>query len=399
MRSGRTDGAAFSGPGMDQLLGILTAPPTQAELAGEQRALAMFRASAGPLASSFASPLISPKAGTAADGAVTAPIPARPPATQTPATQPPATQPRRAIRNPFRSPARWGMRLAAAGVLVVAGAMTVAAYAAVLPVPVQNLAHDVLSFAGVPPAHHQHGTGAPPGHGGPTAPGGHRGASPGGSARQSPNPGRLARPSASASPSGSPSPSVVTRGAVLSAAATSARIAAGTQPIIVGKLSRSGTGIAGVTVTLIERLAGHRVWRVAGTGQTSPSGSVALTGPPLATNAVFRLRVFGGVHSASVLVIVTPQITVVATRGASGLRDLLAVTTKYAQPGNVVWLQVESAAGGWQKLRYKELDATGKAWFVLSGTRLKNRMVRVLLVATVRHGRAASSSWTVPPPG
>ncbi len=385
MSSDRTDGTAVSGPGMDQLLGILTAPPTQAELAGEQRALAMFRASASPLVS----PLASPKAGTAADGAVTAPIPA----------QPPAAQPRRAIRNPFRSSARWGMRLAAAGVLAIAGGMTAAAYAAALPAPVQNLAHDVLSFAGVPPPRHQHGAG-PSGGGRPAnAPGGHRGATPGGPAHQSPNPGRSARSSAPASPSGSPSPSAVTGGAVLSAATASTRIAAGTQPIIDGQLSRSGTGIAGVTVTLIERLAGHRVWRIAGTGQTSPSGSVALTGPPLATNAVFRLRVSGGVHSASVLVIVTPQVDVLLTPGSSRLRDLLTVSTRYAQRGNLAWLEIQSAGGRWLRLRAKRLDATGATWFILDGTRLKNESVRVVLVATLRHGMAVSTSVLVPPPG
>jgi len=370
MSSDRTDGAAVSGPGMDRLLGILTAPPTPAELAGEQRALAMFRASASRLAS--------PKAGHAADGAITAPIPA----------QPPAMLPRRAVRNPFRSSARWGMRLAAAGVLVLAGGMTVAAYAAALPAPVQNLAHDVLSFAGVPPA-----------HGRPTAPGGHRGATPGGPAHQSPNAGRPARASAPASPSGSPSHSVVTGGAVLSAAATSARIAAGTQPVIDGKLSRSGTGIAGVTVTLIERLAGHRVWRIAGAGQTSSSGSVALSGPPLAANAVFRLRVAGRVHSASVLVIVTPQVDVALTPSSSGARDLLTVSTHYAQRGNVVRLEVRSAGGRWLRLRAKRLDAAGTTWFILDGTRLKNKAVRVVLVATLRHGMAVSMSVLVPPPG
>ena len=84
-------------------------------------------------------------------------------------------------------------------------------------------------------------------------------------------------------------------------------------------------------------------------------------------------------------------------RGAE-LRDLLTVTTQYARPGNVVWLEVQSASGNWVKLRKKRLNAAGKTWFILSGKRLKNKTVQVVLVATVRHAAAVSNSETVPPP-
>jgi hypothetical protein len=153
-----------------------------------------------------------------------------------------------------------------------------------------------------------------------------------------------------------------------------------------------------VTVTLIERLAGHPRWHVAGTGQTTSGGNVVVTGQPLATNAAFRLRIPGGVHSASVLVTVTPQVTVVLTPGASGLRDLLAVTTQYAHRGNVVWLQVQSPSGSWVNLRSKRLNAAGKTWFILSRKRLKTKTVQVVLAATAKHGRATSNTATVQAP-
>jgi hypothetical protein len=75
------------------------------------------------------------------------------------------------------------------------------------------------------------------------------------------------------------------------------------------------------------------------------------------------------------------------------------VTTHYAHPGNVVWLQVQSASGIWVNLRSKRLSAAGKTWFLLSRKRLKNKTVRVVLVATARHGSATSNTATVPPPG
>jgi hypothetical protein len=284
-----------------------------------------------------------------------------------------------------------------AGVIALSGGMAAAAYAAVLPAPVQDLAHRVLGFAGVPDAHHQHHAGPLRGPGHHASPG-RSGTPPGGQ----PNPSRAAKPSSSArasgSPAASPSSSAAAGTAVLSASASSAVIAAGSQPVIDGQLTRSGTGIAGVTVTLIERVAGQLTWHVAGTGQTTSGGDIAITAPPLAANAAFQLRTPGGVHSARVLVTVTPQVAIVLTPGASGLRDLLSVTTQYAHRGNVVWLQVESASGSWVDLRSKRLNAAGETSFILSGKRLANKTVQVVLVATVRHGAATSNSVQVPPP-
>jgi hypothetical protein len=394
MSSDLTDGAASADPGVDQLFRILTAGPTRAELAGERDALAMFRANVSPLAS--------PAAGHGAPATANG-TPARPSGPSANGTMPipvgrPATEQRRNARRRFQWPARWSVRLAAAGVVAIVGGTAAAAYAAALPAPVQNLAHQVLGIVGVPAAHHQHhaGTSRTPGHhgGGPaglpsTSPG--RRSGPGHSAKVSPS------AHAHASPSASPR-STATGPAVLSASASSADIMAGATPVIDGQLTRSGTGIKGVTVKLIERLAGHVVWHVAGTAQTGPGGNVAITGQPLAANAVFRLWIKGGVHSAPVPITVTPQVTVVLTE-ASALRDLLTVTTQFAHRGNVVWLQVQSAGGSWVNVRSKRLNAAGKTWFILGRKRFADDTVQVVLVATVRHGSATSNSATVQPPG
>jgi hypothetical protein len=125
---------------------------------------------------------------------------------------------------------------------------------------------------------------------------------------------------------------------------------------------------------------------------------VAVTVSAVTANAVFRLRDFRVAHSVNVLVIVAPPVTATLTPGAAGLRDVLAVSTQYAHRGNVVRLEVQTSPGVWTYLRQRRLTAAGKTAFVLSGKRLQNDEVRVVLVATLRHGASVSNTQTVPPP-
>jgi hypothetical protein len=361
-------------PAVDELFRTLTSEPTLAELAGEQSALAMFRANITPPASP-----------------ATAPIPTR----RLPA------EPKPPVTRLFRRTPGWGIRLAAAVVVVLAVAMASAAYTAVLPQPVQLLAHRVLGFAGVPnpPRAGHPGGSTRRSRGAPTS--GHSGSSPGratpGHTAHGSTPSQPAHKSASPSASPSTSPSAATGSAQLSASASRAEIAAGSQVVIDGQLTRSGAGVAGVTVQLVEHLVGHPFWHLAGTGQTTADGNVAVTVSAVPANAVFRLRVRGVAHSANVLVTVIPPITATLTPGAAGLRDVLAVTTQYAHRGNVVQLEVQRGTG-WTYLRQRRLNAAGKTAFVLDGTRLKNLEVRVVLLATARHGASISNTQTVPPP-
>jgi hypothetical protein len=354
-------------PGLDQLFRVLTATATPAELAGEQDALAMFRANVRPPASP-------------------APAPGRPAAS-------PAGSGQSARR--LRFPVRWSLRLATAATLALGGGAAAAAYAAVLPAPVQHVAHSVLGFAGVPD--NQQNTSVPgPGksrrHAG--LAGSHRGTHPHGSSTP---PASTRAGSPSPSPSGAASPPPLA-GSLLSATAASTRITAGSTAVIDGMLTRSGSGVPGVTVTLVERPAGQLTWHKVGTGQTTADGNVAISVAALTENAVFRLTIPGAAHSSSVAVVVRPPITAVLDVGATA-QDTLVVSTQYAHVGNVVVLQVRSADGSWLYLRSKRLDASGQTSFLLSATRLKNREVRVVLHATVRHGAAVSSPVTVPPPG
>ncbi len=368
-------------PGLGQLIEALTAGPAGDELAGEQAALAMFRQTSRPSASTV------PRQRGAAN---------------------PAGRTTRAAGQAARISARWTLRLAGATALMLAGGLT-AAYANVLPAPVQHLAHVALSFADVPDAHHPPPRRARPVHHN-ARPAARPDNSPGlGSPAPSTHaPGRAqptasASPSASRKPSPSPSPSQSPSAAAgqvqISASTVSGPIAAGSVASIDGQLTRAGQGLSGVTVTLLERHARHAAWRVAGTGITTAQGDVAITSPVIITNAAFRLTGPAGVKSAIVRVTVRPTISVALQPSANGLRDVLVVSTQYARRGNIVVLQIESKTGRWVDLRGRTLNANGHARFAVSTAKLKNRVLRVVLLATVRHAASVSNAVTVPPPG
>jgi hypothetical protein len=137
---------------------------------------------------------------------------------------------------------------------------------------------------------------------------------------------------------------------------------------------------------------------VAGTGITNAQGDVAVTSPAIITNTGFRLTGPDGVKSAIVRVTVRPTISVVLQPGTSGFRDVLVVSTQYARRGNIVVLQIESKTAGWVDLRGRTLKASGHARFPVSAAKLKNRVLRVVLLATARHAAAVSNTVTVPPP-
>jgi hypothetical protein len=382
-------------PGVDELFRTLTSEPTSAELADERSALAMFRANISPTASQPTAPI--PTAPIPAG-----PIPAAPNRIGPTRVSRSAAGHARPVTRLFGRSGGWGIRLAAAVVIVLAVGLASAAYTAVLPQPIQLLAHRVLGAIGVPSPPHVGNTSSPP-------PRRHRSAPPQpgrSSAHASPGPSAPAgtpRPTAhksaapTVSPSASRSPSAATGPAALSASASSAVVTAGSQVVISGQFTRSGTGVQGVTVQLIEHLVGDPFWHLAGTAQTTTDGNVAVTVPAVTANAVFRLRDFGVAHSANVLVIADPPVTATLTPGAAGLRDVLMVSTLYAHRGNVVQLEVLES-GVWTYLRQRRLNAAGKTAFVLSGKRLQNLEVRVVLLATVRHGGSISNTQTVPPP-
>jgi hypothetical protein len=337
-------------PRLTGLLSALTADPAPGELAGESAALAMFREHARPEAARLA--------------------------------------PRGTMRRPGGGPrAPW---LAAAAVVVIGG-FGGAAYAAVLPAPVQHVAFRVLGFAGVSDSRHHGGQRAaarPPGRARPPA-------SPGTSRASQPPAGSSSPPARSGSPatgrpraSGSARPPV--SGPVrLSLTAAGPQIAAGGSEEFTGRLAGSAGGRAGIPVSLVERAAGQPGWHLAASARTQSDGSVVLTVSSLSTNAVFRLIGPHRSRSAPVRVIVVPAVSVSIVSGPAGRAARLTVSAPLAAPGDPVVLQVRYGAG-WLSVKEHRLRGDGQARFGVR-RRTQDLTYRVVLPATRTHGRSVSS--------
>ena len=380
-----------AGPALGPLLDALTAAPTQAELAGEQAAVTMFRTvSAGGYAH--------------ADGQA----PADPPADQVPSHRtrpigpPGPAKPARQPRDGFL-PGGWRLRVGlAAAVLALAGTVA-AAYAAALPPPVQHIAYQLLGFAGVPDARASAlspGGQASPRPGPGSAPGvarsGNPTSGPGSTAPSAPGRGRHRSSGPSRTPSPSPSsPAPRPAPARLSIAASQAQIPAGDTAVLTGRVTQGGKPAAGVRVTLMERLAGTSGWVVAGTARSSASGAVVAHVAQLTANAVFRFAGPHGVASPKVAVTVVPAVTLRVVPLPRLRDDAFVVGSSYAEPGDTVLLQWQSA-GTWVTAREHRLNARGGTAFAIRARRAAGRTFRVVLLATAEHGQAASVLVTGP---
>jgi hypothetical protein len=342
-----------SEPGLDALLGRLTADPEPDELAGETAALAMFRENR------IAAP---------AAAGVTAPQRARQG----------ATPPRAGQWHTRRR------RLIAATVTLAAAGFAVAAYTAALPAPLQQAAYHALGFAGVPAAHQSAPAAAssrPPAR---TGPHGTRTGSAGG--RQAATPTSPRR--------GTSSQAAGAGQATLSITAGSGRIVAGQSVTIGGRLTDQAGGVAGATLNLLERAAGQPGWQLAGTAATGGNGEAVLTVADLTRNAAFWLQGPDGTLSRPVLVIVVPPIT--ASAGSPGRGGtVVTASSPLAEAGDTVVLQV-LAGTHWVSLQKARLDRIGRAGFAVP-SRARQREYRVVLLPTAAHGLSVSNSVVIPP--
>jgi hypothetical protein len=348
MKTGVPDDLGPPDPGLDALISTLTSGATADELAGEPAALAMFRASL-------------PKA----------PAPAR--------------QRRRRV-----------LRLAGAAALVLAGGFAAAAYAAVLPTPIQHVAYRALGFVGVPAARPapprpatSHPAPPPAGHG--TSP------VPGRSSQHPASPAPSRADSRTASPAPRPSsPAAPLVPATLSLTAAQHRIAAGGSDSLTGVLlTAQARPVPGQQVTLLERASGQGKWVPAGHAATGADGSAVITITNLTGNAVFRLVGPDGTRSRPVLVIAVPPVSVTVGSGPQPKADTLTVSSPLAAAGDLVVLQIQDG-GSWRTLHGRQLSPAGQAAFVVKLRPLRH-VYRVALAATARHGAAVSSPVAVAP--
>jgi len=371
---------ASTEPGLDVLLGMLTAEPTPDELAGESAALAMFRSSVSPAAAMPGPPAPEPRA--------PGPRPPGPHASRPRAPGRRASSPHDPGRQASVWRARSARRLAAAVTLAAAAGFAVAAYTEALPTPLQHVAYGALGFAGVPDAHH---AGPAPAGSHPAGRGRARGRSHAPGAAQ-PSAPVAPQPGASASAS-SPPPAAGPQ--ALSVTAASGRIAAGGTDAFTGRLTDRGRAVAGARLSLQERQAGQRSWRPVASATTGADGSAVLTVTDLTGNAGFRLAGPGRELSRPVLVIVVPPVSASVASGPAGQADVVTASSPLASPGNAVVLQVWTGVR-WRTVQARALNAARQATFLVR-TAAQSREYRIVLLPTVTHGLSVSATVTVPP--
>jgi hypothetical protein len=317
------------------LVHALTAPGTPDELADQDNALAMFRAS--PTAAERAHPAS--------------------------ATSKRRWLPRR--RLPRWLPRRLAPSLTSAAIAtVLVGGVAGAAYAAVLPAPVQRIAHHLLAGIGVPNPRLVISR------------------SPAASATTAAP--RPARP-VPAPGSRTTSPAFVL---VLTAART--QIPAGGAGTFTGYLALDGRPAVGVWLRLTASAAPHGAGRQLAIEMTDEDGAVTFTVPGLTSDTQFRLTGPDRIRSAPVTVTVVPQVTLSFGTG------VLIATARYGRPGDHVTLQVLIPGYGWRDAGVERLGGQRAAYFTIAQPHgAAGSVYRVILSGTAAHAPAVSAQLRV----
>jgi hypothetical protein len=265
-----------------------------------------------------------------------------------------------------------------------------AAYTTGLPDPVQNAFHSVLAPLGVPapptghalrlqrlrrelrragvavpPLQRPHQAAAP--SAGPTAPG---------VQRPSPRPQPSSAPSAAPSPAPTPAPPPPT----LSAAASRSTVPVHGSVVLSGRLTRSGTGLAGRRVYAAELVPGQSWHRVA-SASTGSDGSVSFT-LTLTTDVRLRLVSGSGVVSSSVPVAVVPKLSLSVVRSQG--KRVVTVSTDGGRSGDTLVL-LRKDSSSWTQVTRTTVSA-GR--FTVPGPGSTRVHYRVRLLATRLHTAA-----------
>lgn len=358
----------------DPIVAALTAPGTDAELAGETDALAGFRAA----------------------------VP---------------------IRSRRRFIGRLGVGGAAVSAAVIFSSGAAAAYTASLPRPVQDFISHVTNplGLGVPAAQPARKaansvprrTAAPTSA--PTAPPSvapsptvrphvtasaraHHPAAPNRSPRPTASPTPVVSTTATATATASPSPTATatppTVGSITISTSASV-VAVNATVTVAGQLaSPDGSPAAGQQVWLLERQVGAAGVSQVATGTTQADGRISLTTPPITHSVRLRLVTESKLRSAAIGVRLQPTImaTVSHSSGAGADAAILIATTG-AAPGDSVTIE-QQAVGGWRAVATNELDGTGMARFAVTSPTGRPDRYRAVLPRSPAH-RAAVIRFVV----
>jgi hypothetical protein len=178
--------------------------------------------------------------------------------------------------------------------------------------------------------------------------------------------------------------------------ASQPQIPAGSSVTITASATRHGHGVAGVSVTLLEVTPKDKVWTAVAHGTTGRGGKAMLTVSGLTMNAGFKVTGPDGSASTAIPVTVVPQVSITVLSRPSGRRAVIKVVCQYAQPGNVVVLEVYRN-GTWVPVRARRIGRLLKTGFVVKVPLAKAKTVQVVLRATRKHAAGVSNEVTVGP--
>jgi hypothetical protein len=314
----------------------------------------------------------------------------------------------------------------AAAALVIIGGIAGAAYAAVLPAPVQHIAYRMLGRIGVPDTH-RHSPASSTGRAAAAVPSARPDSTaaacpcPAGSSTAAACPCQAGKSTVSACPcpaggstasacpcpagrstvsacpcqAGKPTGSAAGQNVVLAVA--HARIPVYGDDTFSGRLARRGRPEPGVRAQLFEHVDGWPGWRLAGSAMTDRRGEVTLAVHHLAASALFRLAGPGGAASAAVRVTVVPPVDLRLAPGHVPGTEILTARARFADTGDVVVLQ-ERAGTAWYSIDEDVLDGDHLASFTVLIPRSGGHDYRVVLRRTSAHGSSVSGQVTVSPP-
>lgn len=339
---------------------------------------------------------------------------------------------------PKRSRRRLAARLGAGGSVFIAvaalsGGVAAATYTNSMPSPVQNFAHSIGSWAGIPkakPVHHKAAatpsrnsaatpvvtptgadtsrTGVSPGPiGSPSATPtvtSHPGGVPG-SRVHSPSPAitpsvatsvsTSSSPATVQTPTPTPTPTVTPSvAAALSASVSASRVPANTGVTLNGALTTAaGVAVPNHRIVAYEKPVGAGKPSKLGHGTTDANGDVSFAVPGLMRNVRLILRAGNGLHSAPVTVTEVP--TVSAAVISNGSVASINVSTVGAAPGDTVLL-LRRQQGAWLAAGEAQLDSNSGASFAVPTSTGRPVRYRVVLKQTPEHAQSAVGCKVVP---
>ncbi|GAC1443108.1 MAG: hypothetical protein NVSMB55_15700 [Mycobacteriales bacterium] len=181
-----------------------------------------------------------------------------------------------------------------------------------------------------------------------------------------------------ASPAATPAPLPPS----LSAAASATVVPVHSGLVLSGRLARGSSGLPGQRVDVAELVSGTSYWHSVAAGTTDSYGDVSLSVPALTSNVRLRLDSESGVTSTQIPVRVVPALSV-SVAAFQGQR-VATVSADGGLPGDSLVL-LRRDGTSWTRIATTTLDGSSTGTFTVPGPGSTRVRYRVRLPATGRH--------------